>query len=186
VTFALLLALSACKTQFDLSPAAYAAGDWTLVGALSDGPCKSLPVGGADLCRFKDGAGVESILRLFIPNTKGLSRENKISGEAVVYYRDFSKAYPIPADAKTLDIDLKDFVGPTWEKTDGDVMTTLATLKFTDSESVERTVQAEHVAQLIVLSKDYDPLPLDSGSQNWGTTCEIQYSTSGRSVVSCK
>lgn len=179
--------LGACKTQFDLSPAAYAAGDRTLVGALSDGPCKGLPVGGGDLCRFKEGAKVESVLRLFVPKTTGLGRDNKIEGEAVVYFGDFSKAYPISEGSETIDIPLSDFVGPTWEReTDDGILTTLATLKFTDSEGVERAVQAEHVAQLIVLSQNYDPLPLNSGSENWSTTCTIQYTTSGRSIASCK
>lgn len=178
-----LASLSACKTQFDLSPEAYASGDFTLVGALAEGPCKAIPVGGVDVCRVKDGSKAVSVWRLVIPQG-GTFQGQKISGQVTAYFKDFSKTYPV--DGNVLEIPLEDLVGPTWEKSDSGTAVALGQLEFTDSEGVKRTVQAEGMATFIVLSKDYDPLPMDSGQENWGLTCKVQYTTAGRSALDCK
>lgn len=189
VLFSFLLAvmstsLTACKTNFDISPEAYASSDFTLISALSDGPCKAIPAGGADVCRFKDGAQVESVWRMVIPQTSGILAA-KVTGQVTVYFRDFSKVYPV--DGQTvLEVPFSDLVGPTWEKSDGGVATALAELKYTSSDGVERVMLAEGMAVMIVLSKDYDPLPLDSGNQNWSMACRVDYTTAGRSALECK
>lgn len=177
--FAMMLGLPGCRTIVDISPAAYASGDLTLVGALSDGPCKSLPVGGADVCRVKEGAPIESIWRLVVP------KEAVNGGQVTVYYKDYSRVYPITGPV--IDIPFRDIVNADkWAKSHSDVATALAEVKYMDTSGIQQTVRAEGMAIIIVLSANYDPLPMDSGQENWGLNCIVQYSSAGRSALSCK
>lgn len=183
-TVALLLALcvglAGCKTVFDISPEAYASNDFTLVGALSEGPCKSLPVGGVDVCRVKEGSPRESIWRLILPEGLGTT-----GGQITVYYKDYSKVYPI--HGTVTEIPFSDLIGAgEWKEGDSDVATALAEVRYRDTEGVERVAKAEGMAIIVVLKAGYDPMPMDSGQENWGLNCRVQYSTAGRSALVCK
>lgn len=175
-----LLGLSACKTVFDMSPEAYASGDFTLVGTLAGGPCKALPTGGVDVCRVKEGSMRESVWRLILPDGRAVH-----SGQITVYYKDFSKVYPVTGTVT--EIPFSDLLGAgKWEEKDSDVATALAEIRYSDSEGVERTAKAEGMAIIVVLKSGYDPMPMDSGQENWGVNCQVQYSTAGRSALVCK
>lgn len=172
--------LSGCKTVVDLSPEAYASGDLTIPVALADGPCKAIPVQGVDVCRVKEGAPIESRWRLIVPQGKGIT-----GGQVTVYYKDFSRTYAVAGTV--VEIPFSDLIsGDKWKHEDRGVLTALAELKYKDSEGVERSVRAEGMAVVIVLASDYDPLPMDSGQDNWGLNCKVQFSTAGRSALECK
>lgn len=175
----LLASCASCKTKFDVSPEAYASGDFTLVGALSEGGCKSLPVQGVDVCRFKEKAQVETVWRLILPWGKQVE-----GGTITVYWKDKSFTYSVRGGV--VEIPLRPIIGSYWGKNDSDVATALAEVRWRDSEGLLRTSRAEGMAVFVVLKRGYDPMPIDSGLSTWGTKCQVEYSTAGRSALHCK
>lgn len=159
------------------------AGDLTLIGAMIGGPCSGIPSQGADICRFKDGAPIETSWTLILP--KGIK-----SGQVTVYGPDSSKQYAI--SGTELAIPLREVFGKDrWSKAlNNEILTALAEVRYEDKEGLERIVRAEGMAIILVLPKGYEPMPLDSGFHNWETLCKksvkVQYSTAGRSALGCK
>lgn len=182
LAFILLASCTACKPKIDLSPEAYASGDFTLVASLAGGPCAAIPVQGADLCRFKEGSQIASSWRIVVPSSKYI-----VGGQVTVYFKDTTKTYPLTGNI--IEIPLRDLIGhDRWQKSDSRVATALAEIRWKDADGVLRTGRAEGVAMLIVLKSGYDPMPIDSGVHTWSKDfkCKVQYSSAGRSAVECK
>ncbi len=169
----------ACSTLVvDRSMPAVQAGDFTL--AIS--ACQAVPGRGMDLCRVKENAAIESVLRLIVPAGTAHVR----GGEITLYYRDVTKTFAIK-DSPLIEIPWKEFFGADkWSRAmDGEVLA-LAEVRYETPEGLEEIWRARGVAKIIVTREGYDPLPLDSGFSAWAINCKIDYSTAGRSDVKCK
>lgn len=173
------LLLSGCMGKAILDPSIQAveANDLTLMVSA----CEAVPGRGMDLCRVKEGQPIASSWNLVLPLDKNIF----ISGELTVYFKDISRTYPIKQSV--VEIPWKDILGDTtWKpEHDGEAMA-LAQIRWKTPEGVEEIWRARGLAKIIVTKPGYDPLPMDSGFVTWGTKCEIQYSTAGRSAIKCK
>jgi hypothetical protein len=176
----LILLITGCRGSAyiaDPSIQAVEAGDYTL--AISG--CSNVPGGGMDICRVKEGADVDSVWRLIVPVDKRVF----LGGELTVYFKDVSKTYAITSPL--IEIPWKDFLGATkWERSHDGQALALAQIRYKNQEGIEEIWKARGLAIIVVTKPGYDPLPLDSGFVQWGSTCKIQYSSQGRGVVSCK
>lgn len=175
-----LLFLSACASgvRLDPSPDAVKSGDFTLALSFSNAPCSTLPARGADICRFKELSAIEGSWTIVLPSGKSVTH-----GELTIYFKDKSLTYAVKGP--TVEVPLKDLVGhEKWAMDDTDIATALASVKFLGEDGIEHQFLARGLGILVVLSQSYDPLPLDSGYTAFTDECRIQYSTSGRSVLS--
>lgn len=173
----LAVLLAGCSsTPVDPSVEAVKSGDLTLVLSA----CENVPARGMDICRVKEGAEIKSAWRLVVPMGKQFS-----GGELTVYYKDVQKTYPILTQVVEIPwIDL--LGGKVWRSDMHGEALALAIIRWTDDAGTERLLKARGIAKLIVTKAGYDPMPLDSAFSAWGTECEIQYSTAGRSAISCQ
>lgn len=163
----------------DRSSDAFAAGDLSLLHA-----CQASPGRGVDSCQFTVGDTVSSHWTLIAPKPKNAVGVD--GGEADIYFHDIHKSYPIKD--WTIDIPWADFLGITKWTADFDetVAEALLTLEWTDNQGIKQITKFRGIAVLIVTAQGFDRMPIDSGQAAWGTTCKVQYSTAGRSAVSCK
>lgn len=163
----------------DRSIPAVEAGDYTLATSA----CENVPGGGMDICRVAEGSLIDSSWKLVIPTHGG-----EITGwEVDAFYRDVQTAVHVVGVGSLISIPWKDFFkADKWSKDqDGEVLA-LVSVKYLQDTGVEEIVLMKGLAKILVLSPGYSRLPIDSGSQAWGTTCKVQYSTAGRGAVSCK
>lgn len=174
----LCVLLAACSTVavVDTSPDAIKSGDYSLIHSV----CGAAPGRGLDVCLVSDGTPIDSVWRLVVPSGKSV-----IAGELDVYYRDIHKSYPI--SGSVVEIPWKDFFGvDLWSADfDGEVMALLV-VRWKDATGIEQVTKFRGLAKIIVTSKGYERLPIDSGVAQWQTTCKIDYTTAGRSALSCK
>lgn len=163
-------------TPIDPSIKAIDAMDLTL--AMS--ACNAMPGLGADICHVKEGATISATWKIIMPKSPKL-----LGGEINVYYKDISKSYALTGSV--VEIPWKDLVGhDTWELEDEGEALALAQIRFKDPQGIISVVRAKGLAILLVTKTGYDLLPIDSGFEAFSTTCRIQYSTAGRSAISCK
>lgn len=178
----MLLILTGCARgglRLDPSPAATKSNDMTLITALSDGPCRSMPGQGGDICRFRRGAPIESSWRIVVPFGKDVG-----ASEVTINFKDHAHTYA--PTGPVIEVPLRDLIGhEVWEDGDATVITALAKVKFNAEDGFEHTLLAEGVALIIVLPPGYDPLPIDSGVGLHLELCEVEYSSAGRSALSC-
>lgn len=174
---AILVTLLGCSALvIDPSMNSVDAGDYTLAVSA----CEAVPGNGMDICRVTEGTKIESSWKLVIPSGKRIT-----GGEIDVYYRDIHKSYAI--SGSIVEIPWKEFFGsPTWEKAQDGEALALLLVRFLDDNGNERLTKFRGIAKIVVTSKGYDRLPIDSGFSAFKTTCKIQYSTEGRGAVSCK
>lgn len=174
-----LILICGCKTTsvIDPSPEATASGDLTLLLSA----CENIPARGMDLCRVKEGATIASVWRLILP----IDQKTFIGGEIDVYFKD--KSYTQAITGPLVEIPWRTLSGQDKWTTDLDgEAEALALIRFKDANGIEQIWRARGIAKVIVTKVGYDPLPIDSGFVAWGTDCKFQYSTAGRSAVSCK
>lgn len=177
----LMAALSfagACSHMvIDKSPDAFASGDFTLISA-----CSAVPSGGLDACYGTEGTKISSAWNMILPKRKG----TVLGTDVDVYYRDIHKAYS--STGMVLTIPWADFFGTdTWSsKAHDGVAMALAKVRWKDENGLERVLLFRGYAKLIITRPGYARMPIDSGFHAFGATCKIQYSTAGRSAVSCK
>lgn len=172
--------LVACTIVVDRSMNAVEAGDFTL--AIS--ACSSVPNGGFDACRFKEGAPIQSSWITYLPYGGKV-----LGGEATVMYQGIEKVYSIVEDQKEIVIPWQDFfTDNVWKTQYSGVASMRIDLRILDNNDVEKTIPAVGEARIFVLSSGYSVLPVDSGYAAWEReiTCKLSYTTSGRSNVTCK
>lgn len=163
----------------DASTDAFAAGDLTLINS-----CQAAPSAGFDSCRFTVGDTVASSWTLIAP--KPGTAQQVTGGTVDLYYKDLHKSYPVTG--WTISIPWTDFLSlKTWTSAyDEGVVEALVTLNWIDNEKINQVTKYRGVVLLLVTAAGYDRLPIDSGNAAWGATCKVQYSTAGRSAVSCQ
>lgn len=169
VVLSCLLVLSVgCSTLSpDTSPSAVSSGDLSLVQTA----CSPVPTKGLDVCRQHDGDPITSSWTLYVPWSN-----DAISGEARVKFGDQTIIYPITGFE--LNIPWKDIFGETWKS--AGLVQALVTIKTKD-----RVVQALGYAFIVILKPGYDPTPISSLGAITVKTCNIEYTTAGRSRVLC-
>lgn len=171
-----LVLLTACQTVVDPSMNAAFAGDFTIMSSA----CDAMPGRGADICRVKENTDVASEWVLVLPHSTQL-----LGGEVTAYYRDISRSYPITNSI--VRIPWSDLVGhKQWELSDDGEAMVLAQIRYKNNSGIEEIIKAKGLAILVVTKAAYDLLPIDSGFTAFKTHCDISYSTSGRSAISCK
>lgn len=171
----LVLALFGCKVPVDPSIQAALAHDYTL--PLSAG-CETLPGRGMDICRVVEGAQVAEEITVVIPKVKA------VSGELRVRYKGVVKSYAITETITR--IPWKDLLGHSnYEREDEGPASLIGSLRLKMDDG-ERFTDLLGYAYLVVLGPGYSPMPIDSDSAAFGTTCRIQVSTSGRSALECE
>lgn len=177
----------ACRTPIDTSKPAVEAGDYTLIsgispmGVLTHSPCLALPNGGFDVCRFVEGSSVSAVWRIVVPSGKRVK-----GGQLIVSYKDIRKSYA-PVDS-VVTVPFADLVGNTWDKAAEGEAEALAILQWQDDRGLIQETRALGIARILVLSKDYAVLPLDSGVQSFEAEvkCRLQYTSAGRSAYRCE
>lgn len=178
---AMILGFVACSSTVIVDPSvsAFASDDYTLVGSA----CQAVPGGGVDSCLVTSGTTMSSAWTLVVPKPKDAA--GVTGGTVDVYYKDLHKSYAVTD--WTLQISWADFFSATvWDSSmDGEVMA-LLTLNWTDNAGINQVLSARGLAVVVVTPPGYSRIPIDSGQQAWGTTCKVQYSTAGRSAVSCQ
>lgn len=173
---ALVFAAACAHLVIDKSPDAFASGDYTLVSA-----CSAVPSGGLDACYGTEGTKISSAWNMVLPKKSGTVLGTDID----VYYRDIHKAYS--ASGMVLTIPWADFFGTdTWGPQHDGVAMALAKVRWQDENGLEKVLLFRGYAKLIITKPGYARMPIDSGFAAFGATCKIQYSTAGRSAVSCK
>lgn len=172
----LLVVIGCSGVVIDPGPDAFSAGDLTLIHSV----CEGVPGRGLDSCLVTEGTDISSTWNIVVPAGKTV-----VGGEVDVYYRDLTKAYNV--DSSLVQIPWADFFGAkTWSKDhDGEVMA-LLTIRWKDDTGVINTTFYRGLAKIIVTAPGYTRLPIDSGLAEWGTTCTVSYSTSGRSSLRCQ
>lgn len=172
-----LITMLGCTTPVVHDPSidAFNAGDYTLVST-----CSAVPGKGMDTCLVTDGTPIESSWRLLVPTGKDV-----LGGEVDVYSRSLHKQYPITGTV--VEISWKEFFGATtWSTAMDSEVEALVLVRWKDPTGVVQTTKFRGLAKIIVTKIGYDRMPIDSGFANWGDTCEVQYSTAGRSALRCQ
>lgn len=174
----LLAGLTRCKSiPVDPSAQAAEAGDYTLI--MQNGCAEALPSRGADIMRVKVGAPIDCSWNILLP--KG---DNVLGGEINVTYGDKSLSYGVTGAVTSIGV--RELVGHDfWSGEDDGLVLALATIRYKGNET-EEVVRARGLLFIVVTEANYDPLPIDSGFSAFSMDCKIQYSTAGRSAVSCK
>lgn len=181
-TVAVFLAVLGCATVVvDPSIQAVDAGDLTLATSA----CAAVPGGGLDSCLLREGTAIDSSWRLYVPIGGTI-----LGSEVDVYYRDVQPPHlEFPAGQRVLEIPWKDlFKAEKWSREmDGEAMA-LVLVRYKTPEGIEEIAKYRGIAKLIVTAAGYERMPIDSGFAAWKETfkCKVQYSTAGRSAVSCK
>lgn len=165
----LLMVLVGCSSlpPADTSPTAISSGDLSLI----ETGCSPIPAKGMDICRFHNGSPVTSLWTLYVP-----WGADAVSGEARIKFGDKVKTYPI-IDFQVL-IPWTDIVGTTWNK--AGLVQALVTVK-----TKTKVIQALGYAFIVILKEGYDPQPTSSNTSILFKTCDIEYTSAGRSRVTC-
>lgn len=187
VFFLLLLTLGACQTlsgltsaacpqvPIDLSVSATDAGDKTLVHSA----CHAAPSGGLDICRVVDGSVITEEWQLILPHDPKAGTEGTIR----IRYRD--NLMSIPITGPVVKIPWKEIVrSERWNPSLEGPAQAVATIKV-ETPHGPQWVDMLGIAIPIVLSRGYEPLPMDSGAEKFATDCKVQYTTAGRSAITC-
>lgn len=160
----------------DPSIPAVQAGDYTIATSA----CGAVPGRGMDVCHVREGTRIESSWVMIVPNGKGV-----IDGEVDVYYRDVHRHYPITDSIVQIPW-AHFFQSEKWSTDmDGEALA-LVLVRYKDPQGIIEVAKFRGIAKIVVTKEGYDRLPLDSGFAAWKTVCKIQYSTAGRSAISCK
>lgn len=158
----------------DPSQNAIAAGDYTLVMSA----CEGMPGHGGDICRVIEGTPISSVWRIILPT-------GTLGGELSASFGDITKTYAVKGGL--LEIPFKDFFGATtWDGSMDGIILAVGHLQFKNNVGVAQDFWARGMALIVVTKAGYEVLPVDSGYVSSTQTCKVQYSTSGRSAVSCK
>lgn len=168
--------LVGCSTlRHDLSVDAFWAGDFTLVNT-----CSAVPGRGMDMCSFTDGTLIETSWKLIVPEGPGI-----LGGEVDVYSRSVHKQYAVKGSI--VEIPWAEFFGTDkWHGgLDSEIMA-LVVVRYKDDTGIIQSVKFRGIAKIVVTKLGYDRMPTDSGFAAWSKTCEIQYSTAGRSALKCR
>lgn len=176
-TLALLLwGCNALPFVADPSISAVEAGDYTLVMSA----CEAAPGNGMDICRVVEGQPVTQEWLLILPVDK-----NSIGGEVVVFYRGIERSFPVTN--RVISVPWRELIGSdTWKtQHDGEALA-LASIRYKNGTGLEEQLLLRGIAKLVVVKPSYTRLPIDSNLQAWGSECKIQYSSAGRSAVSCR
>jgi hypothetical protein len=162
----------------DSSKAAAQSGDLTLV---MSGGCSAMPGQGADICRFVEGSPIASSWTFVLPTSKYL-----LSANLRIRYRDRVMSIGAP-NGNVISIKWADIVGhSTWLASDDGLAQVTGTLQFKSPNSTAEYADVLGIALLVILSPGYSPMPIDSGHQATSNVCTIEYSTAGRSAISCR
>ena len=174
----LLLATFGCKSiQIDPSTNALASGDLTLFVGASN----ALPGQGGDIYRVAEGSAISGTILLVLPN-----RANVTSGEISVMKADGTEK-PYSWTGASIEIPWTDqFDHPIFEHGDGQLLKVTGTVTWSDLSGHGGLTSVEGLILLVVLAPGYNPMPIDSGVNAWQTSCTYQFSTAGRTAVSCK
>ena len=172
-------ALICCVPKLTLDPSisAVEANDLTLAVSA----CEGAPGRGVDVCRVKESQKIDQVWRLVVP----VDHNTFLDGELTVYFHGASKSYAI--QNALVEVKWDDLIGSSvWTRDmDGEALA-LAQIRWKTPAGITEVWKARGIAKVIVTKEGYDPLPMDSGFSAWATTCKVQYSTAGRSAVSCK
>lgn len=136
-----------------------------------------------DICRLMAGAPITGAWILVIPHG-----HTTLAGQLTVYYQDQQKTYAVPVGASTLTIPWADFLPDhkIWTQDLGGIAMALLTLQYKDGNGVIETAKFRGMAYLEILPPGYTRLPIGAQETAWKTTCQIEYTTAGRSAISCK
>lgn len=152
------------------------AGDKTLIHSA----CHAGPTVGYDICKVREGRLIREKWVLIVPYDSRVEY-----GGIRIRWKDTIKTYPVKSPLVI--IPFKDIIGETrWKKEHEAPLQAQVGLKVRDSNGETVWVDLLGYAFLIVLTESYHPLFIDSGNQFFETTCKIQYSTAGRSAITCK
>jgi len=174
---AVVLAMASCAHYVaDPFPSAIGSNDLTLVIRGCDGPISS----GIGICRPTAGTAVNASWQAILPNAPGIIYDGQLSVQA----NGITKTYGITGSV--VDVPLVDFFGPTWQIGDNVIMNATATMKVMPPTGIQTILQVEGQVFVRTLDPKYQSMPIDSGYQSWEGVCIVQYSSSGRSAVSCK
>lgn len=160
----------------DPSIPALEAKDYTLVLSA----CENTPGIGMDICRVTEGDTIASSWKLIVPQGTPIE-----GGEVNVYYRDIHKQYSI--GGSVVEIPWREFFGADkWsDDMDGEALA-LVLIRWKDDRGIIQVTKFRGIAKIVVTKQGYDKLPIDSGLNQWGTKCKVQYSTAGRSALKCE
>lgn len=176
----LLIAACACKAPVeDKSMAAVEAMDYTLVHS----PCENVPGQGMDICRFVEGTEISSSWRIVVPSGKHVR-----GGQVILAYRDMRKTYAV-GEGPVVEIPWREFFQTDrWTKDLGGEAEARVVLEWENERGIVVTARALGLARILVLSAEYNVMPLDSGVHAWEgkVKCRAQYSTAGRSAFRCE
>jgi hypothetical protein len=163
----------------DLSSDAAASNDLTLVSSA----CQAAPGQGLDICRVNEGAAVAGDWLLVIPQGA-----TTLGGELSADFRGVTQTYAVPPGAKTYSLPWRTFFSgePVWTEPMGGIVMALLSLQWVDRQGVRQTTNFRGMVFLEVLKAGYSKLPIGSALKAWHSTCQIDYTTAGRSSVSCR
>jgi hypothetical protein len=162
----------------DTSKQSAQSGDLTLI---TNAGCSAMPGQGADICRFVEGSPIASAWTFVLPTSKYL-----LSANLRIRYRD--RVIPVSApNGGPIVIKWADIVGhSTWLASDDGLAQVTGTLQFKSPNSTAEYTDVLGIALLVILAPGYTPMPIDSGHQATSNVCTIEYSTAGRSAISCR
>jgi len=163
----------------DYSMQAAEAGDRTLIV----NACGAVSQAGV-VCLLKENTEIESSVQFLVPFGDRIS-----DGELTIWYMDMApKNYPITSSVVT--IDLKDFFKESkWSTSHSGELTAVARVRYEDSEGIKKEIKTLGFVRLFILKEAYaGTMPFGSGYHAWESNynCSVQWSTSGRSAISCE
>ena len=171
-----VMALSACKgILIDTTMSAAQAGDATIV--MSSG---GIPSQGFDVLRVEDGTKITSSWKIIIPVNKFMT-----GAELVIRYKDRKRTYAL--NGASVSIPWKDIIGDdTWNIAHNGVAQVTAQIQYKTKTSDANFIDILGYTFIRVFGKGYLPLPTGSPYGAFKATCTVEYSSNGRSAVSCK
>lgn len=177
-----VLALASCSGTLviDASIPAVEAGDYTLAGSACDGHIGD----GFSVCRVKQDTRIDSVWSMVVPPVGG-----RILGvEVDIFYRDLPNPTHMSTKDAVVTVAWKDILhATTWTQDLAGEAEALVDVKYQTDTGLTETAKFKSGAKILVLAPGYERMPMDStAAVGWETTCKVQYSTAGRSAVSCK
>lgn len=182
----LLVGCASTPLPIDTSQNAFASKDLTLIHSCVSSPNNEeiFLAKGVDSCHFTVGDLATGRWVVMAPPPK--AEKNVTGGTVDLYYRDLHKSYPVVD--WTVSIPFADFLGiKVWDaKFDEAIIEADLTVNWVDNVGLANVSKYRGIIILIVTQSGYEVMPIDSGNSAWGTECKVQYSTAGRSALSCK
>lgn len=171
----MVLVLAGCKDVIiDPSPNAMASGDITLAFTAGQNPVRQ----GVDVFRVTEGETTFGEMQIVAPQMPEL-----IAGELSVRYkgRGLQKNF----SGRVIRISWRELVGrETFDLNDDGIVQMVGRAQWNAPDG-PRWIDVQGYAFLIVLRKGYSPVPLNSGLEADKQSCAVDYTSSGRSAVSC-